>query len=135
MTKAISLSVKCPNCRKSLMDHEYLLMDKPSIKLNIETETDRGTIRLCSIYGCYSHESDLVVSSDEIVKFYCPHCNKELISKDFCSSKNCNAPMVPLILQSGGRVFFCSRKGCENHFIAFENLATEIRRFYYEYGY
>jgi ssDNA-binding Zn-finger/Zn-ribbon topoisomerase 1 len=135
MTKAISLNVKCPHCRKSLMDSERTLLDKPSIKLNIVTENDRGTIRLCSIYGCYEHDCDIELENDIIAHFYCPHCNKELRSNDECDAKNCNAPMIPLVLKHGGKVFFCSRQGCQSHFVAFKDLAQEIRKFYHEYGY
>lgn len=133
MPKTISLNVKCPNCGKSMMDHETPMQGRPSIKLNIETLADRGTIRLCSIYGCYSHECDIELTEDEIARFYCPQCNKELFCNDACDLPNCHAPMIPLILQLGGRVFFCSRKGCQNHFVAFEDLGQEIRKFYHEY--
>ncbi len=135
MPKAISLNLKCPHCSKSLMDKEKLILEKPSIKLNIVTEHDRGTIRLCSIYGCYTHESDINMDDDIIARFYCPSCNKELRSNDECDTSNCNAPMIPLVLKIGGQVYFCSRKGCQNHFVAFKDLALEIRKFYHEYGY
>ena len=133
MPKKVSLNVKCPHCGKSLMDDEIKLQEKPSIKLNIETSGDRGTIRLCATYGCYEHLCDFDLKEDEISKFYCPNCNKELVSKDRCAT--CDAPMIPLTLQLGGKVFICSRRGCENHFVAFEDLATEIRKFYHEYGF
>jgi hypothetical protein len=117
------------------MDQVTLLKEKPSIKLNIETARDRGTIRLCSLYGCYDHLCDIDLKEGEIARFFCPHCNKELISNDECDSLNCNAPMIPLNLQPGGKVFICSRKGCANHFVAFEDLATEVKKFYDEYGF
>lgn len=135
MTKTVSLNVKCPNCRHTLMDEEVMLKEKASIKLNIETTTNRGTIRLCSIYGCYDHMCDIPLQEGEIAHFFCPHCNKELKSNDECDSPNCNAPMIPLTLRLGGKVFICSRKGCDNHFVAFEDLATEVRKFYDEYGF
>lgn len=135
MTKKVSLNAKCPHCGKSFMDEETKLRDVRSIKLNIETSENRGTIRLCSIYGCYDHLCDIDLKEGEIVKIFCPHCNKELKSNDECDAKDCNAPMIPLTLQLGGKVFICSRKGCDNHFVAFEDLATEVRKFYHEYGF
>jgi hypothetical protein len=117
------------------MDNDEMLMEHPSIKLNIETTEDRGTIRLCSIYGCHKHLSDIEINEGEIAHFYCPNCNKELKSNDACDTQNCNAPMVPLTLDLGGKVFICSRMGCTNHFVAFEDLATEVRKFYLEYGF
>jgi ssDNA-binding Zn-finger/Zn-ribbon topoisomerase 1 len=134
MTKTVSLKVKCPHCGKSLMDSETMLHDAPSIKLNIETVSERGTIRLCSIYGCYDHLCDFDLKKDEIARFYCPKCNKELTSNDHCDAPNCNAPMIPFTLELGGKVFICSRCGCNNHFVAFENLETQLRKFYHEYG-
>ncbi|MCD4695490.1 MAG: hypothetical protein K8S16_04540 [Bacteroidales bacterium] len=135
MTKKFSINVKCPNCGNSLMDNETLLDEVPSIKLNIETNTDRGTIRLCSHYGCFDHACDIDLKESEIARFYCPGCNKELKSNDSCNSIDCHAPMIPLTMQSGGKVLICSRAGCKNHFVAFEDLQTEVRKFYYEYGF
>ncbi|MBM3437116.1 MAG: hypothetical protein FJY07_12980 [Bacteroidetes bacterium] len=135
MTKTVSLLAKCPHCGKSFMDEEIKLHDVPSIKLNIETTSNRGTIRLCSIYGCYDHLCDFNLKEGEIAKFYCPYCNKELTSNMECEAPNCNAPMIPFTLELGGKVFICSRRGCENHFVAFEDLSTEVRKFYHEYGF
>ncbi|MBN3036125.1 MAG: class I tRNA ligase family protein [Bacteroidales bacterium] len=133
MSKTISLNVKCPNCNKSLMDNEVQVNERPSIKLNVETAKDRGTIRLCSTYGCYDHQCDIDLPDGEIARFFCPNCNKELVSKDKCES--CDAPMVTFTLQLGGKVYICSRRGCEQHFVAFEDLALELRKFYHEYGF
>jgi len=96
MTKTVSLKTKCPHCGKSFMDTDTKLHDVPSIKLNIETSNDRGTIRLCSVYGCYDHMCDFDLKDGEIARFFCPYCNKELKSNDECDSANCNAPMIPL---------------------------------------
>lgn len=133
MNKVISVNVKCPNCRTSLMDNEHLLNNEPSIKLNIEISTNRGIIRLCSIFGCYDHVSDIDIPHDEIAKFFCPHCNKPLESLELCDL--CQAPMVPFVLDMGGRVAICSRSGCTKHYVAFEELSDVIRKFYKEYGY
>lgn len=129
--KNVSVSVKCPMCRESLMDSKHPINEQPSIKLNIEMGDERGIIRLCSIYGCYTHNTDIKLIEDEIAKFYCPHCNHELISDVTC--KECNAKMVPFVLAMGGKVSICSRKGCEHHHIEFDNVTDEIRKFYYSY--
>jgi hypothetical protein len=135
MTKKVALKVKCPLCDTSLMDENHPLTGYPSIKLNVVTSHDRGTIRLCSVYGCYEHESDIEIKDGEIANFFCPHCNKDLKSNDECDSPDCNAPMIPLNIVLGGKVFICSRKGCTMHFVAFEDLDTQIRKFYHEYGF
>ncbi len=132
MKKQISLSVKCPFCGKSLMDHEELIHNKPSIKLNIQDQNSRGIIYLCSIYECYDYRTDLALTKNEIVDFTCPHCNKELNTKEECQA--CHAPMVSLVLQAGGRVSLCSRTGCPNHYVAFTDVTTELQKFYETFG-
>lgn len=131
MKKQISLHVKCPHCRKSLMDEEVLLHDYPSIKLNVVTIEDRGVIYLCSLYECYDHKTELDLKKGTVVDFYCPKCNKELLVNEEC--KVCGAPMVAFVLKVGGRVSICSRDGCANHYIAFEDLSAELSKFYHEY--
>lgn len=128
MKKKISLHVKCPHCRKSLMDDELLLHEYPSIKLNIVTPEERGTINLCSIYECFDHESNIPLKKGEVVDFYCPKCNKELLVNEECTL--CGAPMVNFVLKVGGRVSICSRNGCSNHFVAFQDISTELSKFY-----
>lgn len=132
MKKNISLAVKCPYCMKSLMNHDLQLHGYPSIKINIQTETERGTINLCSVYECFDHTADIDLEKGIIVEFSCPHCNKELLTKEECTF--CGAPMVSLLLETGGRVNICSRQGCPNHYVAFEDLSTELSRFYEQYG-
>lgn len=131
MEKKISLDVKCPHCRKSLMDDEVQLHGYPSIKLNIVTPESRGVINLCSVYECYDHQTDVEIKKGTVVGFYCPKCNKELLINEEC--KLCGAPMVHLVLKVGGRVSICSREGCLNHYVAFNDLSTELTQFYNEY--
>lgn len=133
MAKAVSVQVKCPLCGKSLMDHEHPLHGVPSIKLNIQLGKERGTIRLCSIYDCYDHVSDMDISGVDVAEFTCPHCNQVLNSAEKCGA--CDAPMVPFNLDMGGKVVICSRKGCTKHYVAFENLQDAVRKFYDEYGF
>jgi predicted RNA-binding Zn-ribbon protein involved in translation (DUF1610 family) len=115
------------------MDHEHNLKDFPSIKLNIEIGEKRGVIWLCSIYGCYNHECDIEIPANEIARFYCPQCNKQIIATELCD--DCSAPMIPMLLDMGGRVSICSRNGCKKHHVAFEDVADAINKFYREYGY
>jgi len=132
MVKFLTLNTKCPHCGESFMDSEVKLHSGSSIKLNIETENEKGTLRLCAVYGCYDHQSDIDLKEGQVITFYCPHCKEQLSSNDKCDAKDCNAPMIPLTLELGGKVFFCSRKGCDKHFVAFEDLETEIRNFHNE---
>ncbi len=76
----IALSLKCPVCGESLMDHEHMVDNKPSIKLNIEINRRKGIIRLSSIYGSFNHDTDIDMKKDEVAKFICPHCEAHITS-------------------------------------------------------
>lgn len=132
MTGYFSISVKCPLCGKSLMDKDYPLRDKPSIKLNIQGEGKRGVVHLCSLYGCFDHETNIDITDIDIAEFSCPHCNQLLNTTETCET--CQAPMISFHMEGGGRVSICSRKGCQKHYVAFEDVQDEMRRFYEEYG-
>jgi uncharacterized protein with PIN domain len=43
--------------------------------------------------------------------------------------------MVPLYLDIGGEVDFCSRAGCKNHYVQFDDLVHALNKFYQEYQY
>jgi predicted RNA-binding Zn-ribbon protein involved in translation (DUF1610 family)/phage FluMu protein Com len=133
MSNEVSLKVKCPHCDKSLMDSENLIKGEPSIKINIESNHERGIIRLCSIYGCYELTSDIDLVENEIVTFYCPHCNKSLMREEKCDL--CQAPMVCMNIKVGGKVKICSRNGCRNHYVAFQDIAGALNKFYDQYGF
>jgi len=132
MSNVITLFLKCPHCDKSLMDEEHQLHGKPSVKVNIVGESERGVLWLCSLYGCYDHESNIEFNKGDVVQFFCPHCNKALSREIKCQI--CEAPMVGLNIKAGGKVNVCSRSGCENHYVVFDDLAGAINKFYHELG-
>ncbi|NTW32614.1 MAG: hypothetical protein HGB12_08325 [Bacteroidetes bacterium] len=129
----ISLNVKCPECGKSLMDHEHKVDNEPSIKLLVNDSKNKGTIRLSSIYGSYNFVCDITLENDLIAVFSCPFCKSEITAKELCSA--CTAPMSSLILDIGGKINFCSRKGCKNHNIGFEDLSSALTKLYQEFEY
>ncbi len=133
MSKNVSVQVKCPFCKKSLMDSDNMLHGYPAIKLNIQLDKNRGVIHLCSIYDCYDHVSNIDISGDKIAEFSCPHCNQLLNTNEACDI--CGASMVSFNLDMGGKVAICSRHGCKKHYVAFENLQDAVKRFYDEYGF
>lgn len=133
MAKSVSVHVKCPFCKKSLMDSEKQLHGYPAIKLNIQIEKTRGIIHFCSIYDCYDHECNIDLSGVEVAEFSCPHCNQLLNTAEKCDV--CEASMVSFNLDMGGKVAICSRQGCKKHYVAFENLHDAVKRFYDEYGF
>lgn len=128
MEKSLTLFLKCPHCGESLMDSEHTVNRKPGIRISIETRNGPGNLWLCPIYGCFQHESDVDIQDNEIVTMRCPHCHEPLIRKVVC--QHCNAPMVGFNINVGGKVNICSRKGCMNHFIVFEEADDLINLFY-----
>lgn len=132
MYELISLKLKCPVCGKSLMDDEHLVDNEPSILLNVEIAGKSSSIRLSSIYGSYNYMTEIDLPTEEIAKFSCPHCETHITSDSECLS--CGAPMVPFYLDMGGKVTICSRSGCKNHVVAFEDLAVALKKMYQEYG-
>ena len=133
MYNFISIAVNCPSCGKSLMDHKKLVDNEPSINAIISNEKEKGMIWLSSIYGSYNYVSEVETPNGEVAHFHCPHCHTELCSKTQCNI--CEAPMVDFHLEMGGRVSICSRSGCKNHAIAFEDLSLALKRLYQEYGF
>lgn len=133
MYNFISLKVKCPVCGKSLMDDEKLVDHNSSIKLNIKIGNTEGIINLSSIYESYNYICDIDVPEDEIVEFYCHHCEAQIIEEYKC--KKCSAPMIPLTLDMGGTVSFCARNGCKNHYVEFEDLSIALKKLYQEYSF
>jgi ssDNA-binding Zn-finger/Zn-ribbon topoisomerase 1 len=130
----VSIPVKCPLCGKSLMDMENKVDNQPGIKMLVEARSGKGTLTLSSIYGSYNFISDIKDFEDsEIVRFYCPHCSENLLTHEICNT--CDAPMISLVLEMGGKVSFCSRKGCQNHNIGFNDLSVALKTFYEEFGY
>lgn len=128
----LALKVKCPVCNESLMDSKQLVDNEPSIKLNIEASGKKDVIRLSSIYGSYSRSSTLSIADDEIVIFSCPHCAAVISDETNCLS--CEAPMVPFYLDMGGKVSVCSRNGCQNHKVEFNDLSIALKKLYQDYG-
>ncbi len=133
MYELMSLKLKCPECGESLMDHEHQIDNEPGIKLRVTCNEKAGTIWLSSIYGSYNYAADIELLQDCIVSLNCPHCDEHLISTSQCLA--CGAPMIPLFLDIGGRVSICSRVGCKNHFVEFDDLSLAMKRLYQDYGY
>ncbi len=86
---------------------------------------------MSSVYGSYNVNSEIDLISDEIGVFSCPHCRAEITSENLC--KTCQAPMAEMLLDMGGKIHFCTRKGCLKHSVEFEDLALAIKKFYDDY--
>lgn len=132
MTSQLALKIKCPSCRKSLMDQQNKLDGYPSIALEAECNGKRGWLRLSPVYGSYDIESEFEIPSGCVARIFCPQCHSELKSSALCDL--CQAPMAPLMLEEGGRIFTCSRRGCKKHFLEFEDIDKALATFYDTYA-
>ncbi len=128
----LKVQVKCPYCRKSLMNEEKTIDGLPSVRVFIQFSNKKGLLYLSSIYGSYNILSDTHIPMDEIVLFFCPHCQSSLLTNTLC--EKCNVPMAAFELKQGGKVQICSKRGCKKHMIEFSNLSQEISTFYDEYS-
>ena len=113
--KIFPLQVRCPRCHHSLIKTEHLIDNHPCIHVTVSFERKHGWLRLSSLYGSYSIESEHAIPPDTEVNFFCPYCHAELVGSSDCPE--CGAPMILMIVQNGGVVQFCSRSGCKGHIL------------------
>ena len=133
MYEFLSLKLNCPVCGKSLMDSEHLVDNEQSIKLDVDISGKKAKIWLSSIYGSYNYTSDIDLPAGETVQLHCPHCSENITSDSDCLV--CGADMIAFYLDIGGKVSVCSRIGCKNHFVEFDDLSVALKKLYQEYGY
>jgi len=107
------IDVNCPHCNRSLMDETFAIDGHPSIKVDISYNHEQGSLRLSCLYGSDHLSTELDVPEDSIVRFFCPHCRVEIPSTTDCAI--CKAPMLPMLVNAGGLLKICSRRGCKNH--------------------
>jgi hypothetical protein len=109
------VSVSCSRCNHSLMDPDHLIDGAPSVRVTASFERKHGWLRLSSLYGSHSLESEYEIPMDQVVDFFCPHCHAELKGASNCP--DCAAPMISMIVRGGGIVQVCSRRGCRGHML------------------
>ena len=109
------LDVSCPHCNHVLKDETFAIDGHPSIRVTICSDHKQGWLRLSCLYGSYNFTCEFDVPADSVVSFICPHCDVEFHSTLDCSI--CAAPMVPMLVDGGGIVQICSRRGCKNHLL------------------
>jgi NADH-quinone oxidoreductase subunit E len=109
------LEVSCPRCNHSLIDQTHPIDGYPSIRVTVSFGNLYGWLRLSSLYGRAPVKYEQLIPKGEVVNFFCPHCHGELIAASDCFE--CGAPMVPMIVRSGGVMQICSRRGCEGHML------------------
>ncbi len=130
----IALKLNCPLCEKSLMDTQTLIDNLPGVKLNISFDDQQGVIHLSAIYGSYNYTTNIKIPLGKEATFSCPHCKEPIVSEIKCEV--CSAHSVPLKIEDNGIVRICSRAGCKNHYVEFEDLSHALEHFYvyFDYG-
>jgi len=113
--RVFPVEVYCARCNHSLMDPVHLVEGHPSVRVTISFGRRHGWLRLSSLYGSFTIESEHEIPADTVAHFFCPHCHAELAGATDCPS--CAAPTVPLIVRGGGMVQICSRRGCKSHML------------------
>jgi len=127
MAHQIEVSVKCPNCGKSLMNPSVQVDNLPSIELEAVIENKKGRIYLSQIYGSYNKIFEGVDDIlDAVVQCACPSCHELLPIVKSCT---CKAPAASVNLELGGSVNFCTRNGCKGHSLEFENPDDAFKLF------
>ncbi|PIP53971.1 MAG: hypothetical protein COX07_07855 [Bacteroidetes bacterium CG23_combo_of_CG06-09_8_20_14_all_32_9] len=109
------VNVNCPRCNHSLMDVEHPIDGCPSIKVTISFGDNHGWFRLSSLYGSSNIESEHERPLGTKANYFCPHCNSELAGVTECPE--CGTEMVPMIIQGGGMVYVCPKRGCKGHIL------------------
>lgn len=113
--RVFPLEVGCPRCNHSLMDADHPVDDLPSIRVTISFNQRHGWLNLSSLYGSYNSDSQYQIPRDAVPNIFCPHCHSELRGSSGCPE--CSAPMVPMVVRSGGILQICSRYGCKGHLL------------------
>lgn len=111
--RVFPLETSCPRCNHSLSDATLLLDGFPSIRVTASFGRKHGSLRLSSLYGSYTIQSDYEIPVEAVVNFFCPQCHAELTSWADCT--RCSAPMVSMLVRGGGLLQVCSRRGCKEH--------------------
>ncbi|MFC1729617.1 NAD(P)H-dependent oxidoreductase subunit E [candidate division KSB1 bacterium] len=110
------IEVSCPRCNHKLMDKNFFIDGHPSIKITISFNRKHGWMRVSSLYGSYNVESEYSIPHNTLLHIFCPHCHQELSGASECPECH-NAQMVPMIVQGGGIVQVCPRRGCKGHML------------------
>ena len=114
----VDLDLSCPSCNRSLLNHGYLMGGRPMVVVTAVCGRKHGWLRLSSQYGDHRIESEFEITAGAIVDFFCPRCHSELKTNRNCP--RCEAPMIPLLVRSGGIVQICSRHGCKEHLLTLD---------------
>ncbi len=115
-SRVFPLQVSCPRCGKSLMDPDYPIDGRPSIRFDVFEAGKKGWMRLSSLYGSDAAAREHEAPADGgISSFYCPHCLEEL--PGFSNCLECGSSMAALFVREGCSWEICTRPGCRGHML------------------
>ena len=107
---AIPLKVRCPRCRRSLMDDRVLIDGRASVSIRLSRDGSHGPLWVSSLYASpgfiAEHDVTLLVDS----RPSCPHCGSELLSAWSCPT--CGSAMAEASVEERAVLRFCTRLGC-----------------------
>ena len=109
------IEVSCPHCGHSLMDESHPCDGYPTIQATAEFDHKHGWIRISSLYGRCTAQSEHDIPTNTIVDILCPHCRSKLLGPMKCLE--CGTPMAQMAARGGGRLLICSRCGCTGHML------------------
>ena len=121
--RVFPLEVSCARCNGSLLDTEHEIDGYPPIRVTVSFGNKHGWLMLSSLYGSHQVKSEYEIPEDIILNLFCPHCHAELIGSIMC--RECEAPMIPMIVRGGGVVQICSRRGCNGHLLDLGGAAVD----------
>jgi NADH:ubiquinone oxidoreductase subunit E len=107
------IEVSCSRCTHSLMDRVQTIDGHPSIRLTVSTGDRFGWLLLSSLYGSTTAACEYDVPPDTVTDLFCPHCHAQITGPSKCVE--CGAAMVTFIVNGGGVLQMCSRRGCKGH--------------------
>jgi NADH-quinone oxidoreductase subunit E len=108
--RVFPIEVNCSRCNHSLMDPTRPVGGLPSIRVTVGFQARRGALALSSLYGSDQAVVEAEIPTEAVVAFFCPHCCGELAGTSRCVE--CGAPVAPMIVQGGGVLQVCMRRGC-----------------------
>ncbi|HOX16545.1 MAG TPA: NAD(P)H-dependent oxidoreductase subunit E [Smithellaceae bacterium] len=110
------LEVSCPQCGRSLMDHENHLHGHPAVLINVSAGDHNGRVRFSSLYGNFTKTYEHDISANTAVKFFCPHCGSGFPSSARCIE--CGDPMADMSVNGkDGVLSICTRKECNGQML------------------
>ncbi|MDP3981723.1 MAG: ATP-binding protein [Chlamydiota bacterium] len=100
----------CSN-HHSLMDDEFKIDYKPSIRVKYKSDKGDHFIRLDPVYGLKRHQFGGLMFKNKVIRLYCPECDISLMDE----SKQCplcGTVVYALHIPEQGVLYGCLKTGC-----------------------